>query len=60
MRKIINIFALVMIHGLSVNAGELGAKDVCSHPALGQALLAWYGFDGNFNDANGALNANNK
>lgn len=57
MRKIICTLVFVMIHGLAVNAGELGAKDVCSHPTLRQDLLAWYGFDGNFNDANGALNA---
>jgi hypothetical protein len=57
MLKWITTLALTLISGLAVNAGEIGAKDVCAHPTLRQDLLAWYGFDGNFNDANGALNA---
>jgi hypothetical protein len=57
MLNVIITTVLALITGLAVNAGEIGAPDVYSHPTLKQGLLAWYGFDGNFNDAHGALNA---
>jgi len=57
MFKSIAILVLALFSGLAVNAEEAVAKDVCSHPALKRELLAWYAFDGNYSDANGALNA---
>jgi hypothetical protein len=57
MLNVIITMVLALISGLAVNAGEIGAPDVCSHPTLKQEMLAWYGFNGDFNDASGALNA---
>lgn len=46
-----------MFGGLASNAMEQGTQDVYSHLTLKDGLLAWYSFDGNFNDANGTLHA---
>lgn len=48
---------LALIGGLAANAAEVVVSDAFSHPTLKNGLLAWYDFDGNFSDANGALNA---
>ena len=57
MLKAMAVVVVALISGLAVQADEVGAQDVSTFPTLNKGLLAWYGFDGNFNDAHGSLNA---
>lgn len=50
------VILVVMMLGL-VKASEAGRRDVASHPTLKEGLIAWYGFDGTFDDSHAGLNA---